>query len=199
MPLWLTPQNANAVLQERIEHIIAQKGRAFVALDGMAASGKTTLCSRLSAILPGCAVVHMDDFFLTQELRDAGYAAREVANSDVGRVRSEVLAPLYRGEDAVYRPYVHHPTPAFLPPVRIARDCPAVIVEGAYSLHPALFDLYDLRVLMCVCAQTQRERILARNGQTLLTRFLSEWIPLENRHIAARELEKRCDAVIRVP
>ena len=199
MPLPLTPQNACAVLRARIEPIIAQKGRAFVALDGMAASGKTTLAAQLAALLPGCAILHMDDFFLPQALRDAGYAAREIANSDVGRVLGEVLAPLARGEEAVYRPYVHHPTPAFLPPVRIARDCPAVIVEGAYSLHPALFDLYDLRALMCVSAQTQRERILARNGEALLSRFLSEWIPLENRHIAARALEKRCDAVIRVP
>lgn len=199
MPTLLQPQHALSEIARRIARQIDEQGRAFVALDGMAASGKTTLAAQLAASVPDCAVVHMDDFFLPQDKRDAGYAAREIANSDIDRVLSEVLLPLSRGEEAVYRPYVHHPKPAFLPPVRIAAQCRALIVEGAYSLHPKLFDLYDLRLLMTVSAETQRARILARNGEAMLSRFLCEWIPLENRHIAARELCRRCDAIIRVP
>ena len=199
MPTLLTPEQALCALSRRVTSLCAGRGRALGAIDGMAASGKTTLAAALCASVPGCAVVHMDDFFLPQDKRDAGYAAREIANSDIGRVLREVLLPLSRGEEAVYRPYVHHPEPAFLPPVRIAPGCPAVIVEGAYSLHPRLFELYDLRVLMSVSPETQRARILARNGEAMLSRFLSEWVPLENRHIAARELQTRCDAILRVP
>ena len=195
----LSPEQAPHSLAGLIARRLAAQDRVLVALDGMAASGKTTLAAQIAGTVGGCAVVHMDDFFLPQDKRDAGYAAREIANSDIDRVLEEVLLPLSRGEAAVYRPYVHHPTPAFLPPVRVPADARAVIVEGAYSLHPKLFDLYDLRVLATVSPQTQRARILARNGEAMLERFVGEWIPLENRHIAARALSERCDAIVRVP
>ena len=195
----IAPEQALRSLQSAIEAIIGRKGRALVALDGMAASGKTTLSGQLARAIDGCFVVHMDDFFLPQDKRTREYYDRTLAWADVERVQDEVLAPLRRGEEAVYRPYVHHPKPRFLPPVRIAKDARAVIVEGAYALNPALFSSYDLRALMCVSPGTQRERILARNGQAMLSRFLSEWIPMENRHIEANALCERADVIIRVP
>ena len=199
MPGEVTAEQALHALQSAVEAIIARDGRALVALDGMVASGKTTLAGELSQSIDRCAVVHMDDFFLTQEKRTREHYERTLAWADVARVRDEVLVPLRRGEDVVYRPYVHHPEPRFLPPVCIAKGTRAVIVEGAYALNPALFPFYNLRVLMCVSPATQRERILRRNGQAMLSRFLSEWIPMENRHIDAYALLSRADMIIRVP
>ena len=199
MPVEIAPGEALGFLQSAVEAIAARDGRALVALDGMAAGGKTTLAGRLARAVDGCTLVHMDDFFLPQEKRTRAHYERTLAWADVARVRDEVLAPLRRGEDAVYRPYVHHPEPRFLPPVRIAKDARVVIVEGAYALNPALFPFYSLRVLMCVSPETQRARILERNGQALLSRFLSEWIPMENRHIDAHALLGRADMIIRVP
>lgn len=199
MPREIAPEQALCALKSAVEAIIARDGRALVALDGMAASGKTTLAGQLYRAVDGCAVVHMDDFFLPQEKRTRERYERTLAWADVERVRDEVLSPLQSGRDAVYRPYVHHPEPRFLPPVRIAGDTRAVIVEGAYALNPALFPFYSLRAVMCVSPATQRERILERNGQALLSRFLSEWIPMENRHIDAHALQGRADVIVRVP
>ena len=199
MSILLTPHQAPDALITLIEDAISAKGRALVALDGMAAGGKTTLAAAISRAVPGSYVVHMDDFFLPQEKRTREHYARTLAWADVERVRSEVLAPLHRGEGAVYRPYVHHPKPEFLAPVHIPASFRAVIVEGAYALNPALFSFYDLRFLLTVSPETQRQRILERNGEAMLPRFLSEWIPMENRHIAANNLESRTDAIIRVP
>ena len=199
MSILLMPEDAPRALTKTLEALIAQKGLALIALDGMAASGKTTLASALYAAIPGCCVVHMDDFFLPQQKRTREHYARTLAWADVQRVRDEILAPLSLGEDAVYRPYVHHPEPRFLDPVRIPKDVRAVIVEGAYSLNPALYAFYDLRLLMTVSAQTQQSRIRARNGEALLAKFVSEWIPMENRHIDANALTTRVDAIIRVP
>ena len=83
--------------------------------------------------------------------------------------------------------------------MRIPADFQAVIVEGAYSLHPLLADRYDLRVVMTIGADTQRARIRARNGEAMLARFENEWIPLENRHIRVHRLLERCDVRIDVP
>ena len=49
---------------------------------------------------------------------------------------------------------------------------------------------------MTVTPETQRARILRRNGKTQLARFESLWIPMENRHIEAHGLTKRCDLLL---
>lgn len=184
-----------AALEARIAHILQTRPRALIALDGMAASGKTMLAREVARRMPGCAVVHMDDFTLPFDKRYPGYFEDTLSNADIDRFDREVLAPLEQGQNARYRPYICHPEPGFLAPRIIAADTRVVIVEGAYCLHERLFDRYDLRVLYTVSAHTQRARILARNGSAQLERFEALWIPMENRHIAARNLLQRCDLV----
>ena len=184
-------QNALA-LSARIESLLHEKRRVIVAIDGMAASGKTTLAAALSARFESSAVIHMDDFTIPFEDRTPDYFDRLLSNADAARFDREVLSPLLCGQDAVYRPYVCHPVPGFLAPVRVAADTHLVIVEGAYCLHDRLFDRYDLTALSLIDPDVQRERILARNGAAQLARFASLWIPMENRHIAARNLRARC-------
>lgn len=185
------------ILHSRIAQLLGRRERVLAAIDGMAASGKTTLCERLRSAIPGCYIVHMDDFTLPFEQRGDGYFDRLLSNADTQRFTAEVLDPLGRGEDAVYRPYRCHPDPGFLAPVTIPAGARCVIVEGAYCLHPQLFHRYDLRVLMTVSPDTQRARILARNGADGLRSFEARWIPMENRHIASRRLAEKCDLLLR--
>ena len=183
-------------LEAHIRDILSRKERVLVAIDGMAASGKTTLARALAGRLSSCAIVHMDDFTIPFEDRHPGYFEDMLSNADIVRFDREVLSPFLRGETAAYRPYICHPEPGFLSPVTIPADTRVLIVEGAYCLHPDLFERYDLRVLFAVSPETQRARILARNGQAQLERFLSTWIPMENRHIQARSLLQRCDLLL---
>ena len=194
----LTPGCALQTLLSRIQSLSARQRPALVAIDGMAASGKSTLAAQLEAALDGAYTVHMDDFFLPELLR-AQVRGRLLANADIERFDREVLTPLCAGKDAIYRPFVCHPVPGLLAPVRIPSDTRTVIIEGAYSLHPLLAPRYDLRVLMTISTRTQRARILARNGEAMLHRFIEEWIPLENRHIEAHRLHAVCNVRIDVP
>lgn len=179
------------------QECLRTRGRCILALDGTAAAGKTTLAAALSRAIPASAVVHMDDFTMPFEKRFPGYFEAQLSNADIGRFDEEVLSPLRRGEQAVYRPYRCHPEAGFLAPVVIPADVRCVIVEGAYCLHPALWDRYDLRALVLADPDTQRARILRRNGEAQLARFLDTWIPMERRHIDARQLADRCDLIIR--
>jgi len=185
-----------SMLEETIRQILNRQPRALIAIDGMAASGKTTLAKALSSRFSSCAIVHMDDFTMPFEARYPGYFENTLSTADVARFDREVLSPLLCGEAAVYRPYRCHPVPGFLAPVRVAAGTRLIIVEGAYCLHPALCDRYDLRVLMTIPSALQQERIRARNGEAQLQHFLTSWIPMENRHIQARSLRSRCDLVI---
>ena len=187
---------AASQLAPRIERLLAKKPRVIIAIDGMAASGKTTLAAQLAAQFPKSAVVHMDDFTIPFEDRTPGYFDRLLSNADIARFDREVLSPLLSGQDAVYRPYVCHPEPGFLAPVYVPSDARLVIIEGAYCLHDQLFARYDLRVLSLIAPDLQMDRILRRNGEAQLERFTSLWIPMENRHIAVRNLRERCDEIL---
>ena len=141
--------------------------KGVAAIDGMCASGKTTLAARLGGEL-GMTVLHMDDFFLQPLQRTPERLAQPGGNVDRERFRDEVLAP------------------------RIIRPTPVVLVEGAYSMHPALRDAYALSAFVGIAPQLQRARILARNGEEGLRRFEARWIPLENAYIAACGVERAC-------
>ena len=183
-------------LENAIRALLDRQPRVLIAIDGMAASGKTTLANALSSRFSSCAVVHMDDFTVPFEDRYPGYFEDTLSNADIARFDREVLSPLARGEAACYRPYRCHPDPGFSEPISIPAGCRVVIIEGAYCLHPELFGRYDLRVLSLIDEDLQRKRILRRNGPAQLERFLSLWIPMENRHLAAHRLTERCNYVI---
>ena len=183
-------------LESAIRSPLKTKPRVIVAIDGMAASGKTTLAAAMAQRFPSCVVVHMDDFTVPFEDRYPGYFEKTLSNADIARFDREVLSPLADGQGALYRPYRCHPVPGFGEPIVIPADCTVVIVEGAYCLHPDLWDRYDLRALMTISADTQRMRIRSRNGEAQLERFLSAWIPMEHAHIAARRLHERCDLIL---
>ena len=187
--------NHEQMLESAIRSLMAMRPRVLVAIDGMAASGKTTLAGAVAQRIPGCAVVHMDDFTVPFEDRYPGYFDKTLSNADIARFDREVLSPLARGSSASYRPYRCHPVPGFGKAIQIPESCPVVIVEGAYCLHDDLWDRYDLHALMTIAPDTQRIRILARNGAAQLERFLSAWIPMELAHISARRLHERCELI----
>ena len=64
--------------------------RAVLAIDGMSASGKTTLAEELAEQFSG-SVIHTDDFHLPFELRTEERRAQPGGNLDYERFAREVL------------------------------------------------------------------------------------------------------------
>ena len=192
----LTHETAISVLCAHAQDVLSQKPRAVLAIDGMAASGKTTLSAALHDAVAQSAIVHMDDFTLPFDRRFPGYFDALLSNADTQRFDREVLSPFLSGQGAAYRPFICHPQACFGETVQIPQDTRLLIVEGAYCLHPSLAPRCDLRVLSLIDPALQRERILWRNGAAQLERFESLWIPMENRHIAAHNLHAICELVI---
>lgn len=116
--------------------------------------------------------------------------AQPGGNMDRERLEAEVLVPLRRGEAAVYRPF-DCGTMTLRPPVTV-RPARLNIVEGAYSLHPSLEKYYDLSVFLDVTPETQRRRILSRNGAEWGQRFFERWIPLETTYFQETATVARC-------
>lgn len=187
-------------MEERVsflkQEILARKGEKqpfLVAIEGGSASGKSTLGEALAKALDA-NLVRMDDFFLPLELRTPERFAQPGGNVHWERVLEEVLRPLAQGKPLEYGVF----NCSVMAVDRVCREKTKdiVIVEGAYSLHPQLRDFYDLKVFISVDEATQKQRILARNGEKMLQRFLNEWIPLEKAYFEACGVKDCCELIL---
>ena len=133
--------------KHQINMLLEEKNFVIVAIDGKCTSGKTTLASQLAEIYD-CNVFHMDDFFLRPEQRTPE------------RFYKEVLLPLKTIQPFSYRPF-DCKTFTLSEPVAVAPKR-LNIVEGSYSHHPYFGNPYDLKILLTVDEETQRQRILER-------------------------------------
>lgn len=180
-------------LKREIEQRRENKKPFLVAIDGGSASGKSTLGAALAEELQA-TLVHMDDFFLPMEMRTEERFAQPGGNVHWERVRTEVLEPIRQGKEPEYGVF-DCAVMAVNQTVRAeVRD--VVIVEGVYSLHPMLREFFDLRVLVEVEEFVQKERILHRNGESMLQRFLKEWIPLERAYFEACRVKDCCHIIL---
>lgn len=163
---------------------------AILAVDGMCASGKTELSNALGFVLRA-PVFHMDDFFLPAEKRTPERLSEVGGNVDRERFREEVLAPLAEGKPVSYRRF-DCGTMSILPPVEI-QPGRLNIVEGAYACHPELRGYYACTACLTVPKQEQLRRIRARDGEKMLERFRTLWIPMENRYLEADRIREQAD------
>ena len=144
----------------------------------------------LAGLYPDTALFHADDYFLRPEQRTPERLAQPGGNMDRERLAAEILEPLSRGGAVEYRPFDCKTMSLGAP--RFSRSARLNIVEGSYSLHPELERYYDLSVFLNISPETQRRRILERNGPEWGQMFFGRWIPLENAYFQATRAAERC-------
>ena len=181
-----------SALTDCIDRLLTEKETVIVSVDGSCASGKTTLAAALIRQYD-CNLFHMDDFFLRPEQRTESRFAQPGGNVDYERFREEVLIPLSLGTPFSYRPFSCRSF-TLSEPVRVSPKR-LNIVEGSYSLHPHFRDPYDLKILLTVDPEIQRQRILSRPA-FLHRRFFEEWIPMERRYLEAFSIPEQADLVL---
>lgn len=179
-------------LYAAIEKCLKEKGKVNVAIDGNSSAGKSEAAEVLSKLWD-CNVFHADDFFLPLEKRTPQRLNEVGGNMDRERFREEVCENVKKGEPFSYRPFdcsvmrLQEPVPVQPKPVNI--------FEGSYCMRPDLQEYYDIKVFFSVHPAEQEARILARNGNILLRRFLEEWIPKENAYFETMHIREACDIV----
>ena len=175
-----------------IETLLSQKDQVILAIDGHCGAGKTTLALGLAHRFGG-EVVHMDDFFLRPEQRNVARLAEVGGNLDRERFQKELLLPLLEGEPFFYRPFDCE-TLVMGNPIPMNRSR-FTVVEGCYSMHPEFGRYWDRALFLTISPKEQRSRIGARNPD-MLSRFLQQWIPMENAYFEAFSIPDRCDFVM---
>lgn len=164
-----------------------------IAIDGKAASGKTTLSKQLAAVLKA-EVIHMDDFFLPRQLRTAERFAEPGGNVHYERFKAEVLPNLRKNKDFSYRKFdCSKMELGGLCHIKAARWR---IVEGAYSLHPIFGNYADLKIFFDIDPAEQMKRIKFRNGEKMAKIFAARWIPLEENYIKKLNIQSQADLIL---
>ncbi|GAB3061426.1 uridine kinase family protein [Virgibacillus ainsalahensis] len=187
----LANQRYLPILRE-VEKQLMKKESVIVAIDGRCSSGKSSLAAYLSTAFD-CNVFHMDDFFLPFEMKTKERMAQPGGNVHVERFMDEVLHPLTHGEEVTYHPYNCSVNKLDEP---IHNDLKHLsIIEGVYSMHPKLNDVYDCKIFLTVDQQVQQERIVKRNGEEKLQKFKKDWIPLEEHYFSELQIPEKSDLV----
>jgi len=176
----------------RLDRMLRDQDQVTVAIDGPCGAGKSSLADLLQTIYD-CNVLHMDDFFLPAAMKTQERLQEPGGNVHYERLYKEVLAELSQNRPFHYRPF-NCGSQSLGTEIAVFPK-PLNIIEGAYSLHPALADAYDLKVFLEIGPEEQSKRILRRNGPEMLKRFISQWIPLENRYFQALKIKDQCDLV----
>lgn len=170
-------------------HSLNESSKPYViAIDGMSGSGKSTFASLLHKSFPESNVFHMDDYFLRPSQRTKERLDEVGGNIDYERFKEEILLHLDDRKGLSYRKY--NCCTQELEDKTFISWKPVVIIEGSYSHHPYFDDAYDIKIFLEISPEEQRERILKRNGEIMLSRFETEWIPKENAYFEKFKIKK---------
>lgn len=180
------------VLSLIAERLSSAQGPVLIAIDGRCGSGKTTLAAAIRHAFP-CSVFHMDDYYLPFEKREINWPESIAGNMDLTRIREDILLPVRAGQSVFYRPYdcVHR---CFLQ-TSVREPLLLNILEGSYSHHPRLRDLYDMTIFLTLDGCEQERRLRLREGSRF-ENFANRWIPMEERYFAAFAIEAASDYVL---
>lgn len=159
-----------------------------LALDGGSGAGKSTLAS-LIANECDTALIPMDDFF-SADIPDSRWDEFSVEQRlncvfDWRRLRENAIEPLLRGHPAKWHPFDFQsglrPDGTYGMMAEPVERSPAkvILIEGAYSAHPALADLIDFAILLDVPIEERHARLRAREDKDFLAKWHERWDAVE--------------------
>jgi uridine kinase len=177
-----------------IDQLYKESGKALIAIDGNASSGKTTLASWLKTIYDA-NVFHMDDYFMKPVINRLDPFSIYASNINFTRLSEEILHPYHQESLSVHQ-LMDMKNHQLSLPIETPYK-PITIIEGAYSMHPYIEKLYQLKIFMKTSYLEQIRRIYKRNGWKRMLVFMKKWIPMENTYFRDLNIAKQADLIIR--
>jgi hypothetical protein len=158
--------------------------RMVIAIDGMSASGKTTLCSRVAHHIPASAVVHTDDVAWNHSF--FGWETLLIEH---------VLQPFSAGLPVRFRPeaWIKHHREGV---IEVTADTQVLLLEGVGAGRRELDQYVDSIVWVVADEACARERAMARDGDTPeANKFWDEWMRQEKPFLAHQRSWERATII----
>ena len=171
-----------ALLRLIADRVAGLERTAWIGVDGLGASGKSTLARAIAAATSG-GVVSIDEF-----------ARPGLRGWDQDRFVADVVEPLLAGHRAQYEtwdllagaPNGSAEVPSGVP----------VVVEGVSSTDVRLPVPWDVTVWVDAPAEVRWRRILDRDPPELLPVWREDWLPSERAYAEAQRPWQRVDYVV---
>ena len=176
-----------------IDKLMALNDNVLIAIDGNSGAGKSTFANMFHKYYD-CNIFHMDDFFLRPEQKTPGRLKEVGGNVDYARFKEEILNNL--SKDIEFKYQVYNCKIQALDNFVVVKPKMLNIIEGSYSMHTTLINYYDYKIFLSVDSKSQANRILKRNGELMLKRFINEWIPKENEYFRKFGIRELADIII---
>jgi uridine kinase len=176
-----------------IDKLMVLNEKVLVAIDGSSGAGKSTFANMFHKYYD-CNIFHMDDFFLGPNLKTPKRLKEVGGNVDYVRFKEEILDNLTK--DVEFKYQVYNCKIQALDSFTIVKPKKLNIIEGSYSMHPTLINYYDYKIFFSIDSKSQIKRILERNGEFMLKRFIDEWIPKENEYFSKFNTRGLADIII---
>ena len=168
--------------------------RVILAIDGRCGAGKTTLAKIITNVYGG-DFISTDDFYLPFEFRTPERMAIPGGHIDYDRFIKQISDPIKAGQTHLEY-YNFNCFTKTATPKTAKLNNNVIVIEGSYSLHPWINDLYSLSAFLNISDSIQKERILKRNGEEGYERFKNIWIPFEDNYHRVYKAHKRCSILI---
>lgn len=191
----LNPKIELPLIFAKIDELLNTNDTINIAIDGNSGAGKSTLANLIREKY-NCNIFHLDDFFLTPDLKTKERLNEVGGNVDYVRFYNEVISGLRTKKEFNYQKY--NCKKLELDEIIDVKPKRLNIIEGSYSMHSTLIENYDLKIFLHISEHDQIERILKRNGPFMLQRFINEWIPKENIYIEKMNIRDKADLVFDV-
>lgn len=179
-------------LLRKIKEKLKSNGVFTLCIEGGAASGKTTAANLISFIF-NCPVIRADDFFLPFDMRGDARLSEIGGNFHYERFAKEVSPNLKSGKAFEYNRFSCHD--GTFSKVSVP-DFSLITVEGVYSMREEFQSLYDLKIFSDISKETQLARLKKRSPD-LLEKFISLWLPMEERYFETLCIKDKCDMIIK--
>jgi len=175
----------------KIDQLLKRQSRVVIAIDGMAASGKSTLAEELRDHYDA-TVFHMDDYFLPLAKKTKKRLAMIGGNVNFELMRDEIHEKIK--EDKIEHSKFNCKNNK-LSKVDVELK-QLVIVEGVYSFREELISYYDFLIYVEVDKEVQLDRLRNRDNK-LFEKFVNEWLPLERKYFATN-IKAKADVILKV-
>lgn len=173
----------------QISHFLSNIQKpTIISLEGKCGAGKTTLTEKIKKDFP-ITIINVDDFFLPQERKTKSRLAEIGGNIDYERIY-RLLEDLSKSKDVTYFRY-NCTSKIYEKVILKAKDI--IILEGVYSYHPHFRKFMDKLIYLDITDDSQIKRLKLR---TNFLRFVSEWIPLENKYFENENIKFHADLII---
>lgn len=176
-----------------LDKLISENNQVIIAIDGNSGSGKSTL-SKVLATIYDANLFHIDDFFKKPIIDQTDPLSKYGSNIDFEKIKSTIINPLLKKEDVSYQPFdfkCHTHLKSITKKYKNIN-----FIEGSFSMHPYLNSYYNYKVFIKVNYFKQISRIFKRSGFRRTIKFITTWIPNENKYHRHLQISQKANFII---